>query len=260
MNVKIGSWASDASYGGSIATHRSVANALIPGVPPLLHIDTAGCSGYEEYQDASGSSGNVGEACVAAAAVQRLMETHGVRACDIGVISPYKAQVELLRAVLPDEVESRTVDGFQGREMVAIVLVLVRSNKSRDIGFLADSRRINVAATRARMHLCIIGDSDTAGADAFISGLLSHAASVGEVASAEEFTSDAEKFQDAAMCAAAQARARDDGTPSFEDVCRAIEAVANQKPLPSGIQGLEVIQGWHIVPARPITIIEGQGP
>ena len=84
------------------------------------------------------------------------------------MIAPYAAQVRLLRERLPDaELEIDTVDGFQGREKEAIVISLVRSNERGEIGFLADVRRMNVAMTRARRKLLVVGDSATLAADPF---------------------------------------------------------------------------------------------
>ena len=57
--------------------------------------------------------------------------------------------------------EVGSIDGFQGREKDAIVISLVRSNESREVGFLSEKRRLNVAMTRARRHLCVVGDGDT---------------------------------------------------------------------------------------------------
>jgi len=88
----------------------------------------------------------------------------GVPPARIAVITPYQAQVTLLTSMLRDsapDLEIGTVDGMQGREKEAIVLSLVRSNDKREVGFLSEKRRLNVAMTRARRHLCVIGDSST---------------------------------------------------------------------------------------------------
>src|SRR5262249_59135163 len=80
----------------------------------------------------------------------------------IAVIAPYAAQVRVLREKLPiPGLEIDSVDGFQGREKEAVVLSLVRSNPQGEVGFLADIRRMNVALTRARRKLLVIGDSAT---------------------------------------------------------------------------------------------------
>jgi ATP-dependent RNA/DNA helicase IGHMBP2 len=98
-----------------------------------------------------------------------------VAAGDIAVISPYAAQVRWLRERTPDPaIEIDTVDGFQGREKEAIVISLVRSNREGEIGFLADTRRMNVALTRARRKLIVIGDSATLGGHSFYAALLDY--------------------------------------------------------------------------------------
>ena len=89
---------------------------------------------------------------------------------DVGVISPYRAQVQYLRQLVrADEwlrplrrlITINTVDGFQGQERDIIIISLVRANDDGQIGFLADLRRMNVAITRARMKLIIIGNAAT---------------------------------------------------------------------------------------------------
>ena len=89
---------------------------------------------------------------------------------DVGIISPYRAQVQLLRRMLKQSeffkpfrrlISVNTVDGFQGQERDIIVISMVRSNDEGQIGFLRDLRRMNVAMTRARMKLIILGDRST---------------------------------------------------------------------------------------------------
>ena len=99
----------------------------------------------------------------------------GVAPTDIAVITPYAAQVCHLREqLLPWGIDVDTVDGFQGREKEAVVISLVRSNSQGEIGFLADTRRTNVALTRARRKLIVIGDSATIGAHPFYQRLLEY--------------------------------------------------------------------------------------
>ena len=89
------------------------------------------------------------------------------------MIAPYAAQVRWLRTHSEfDHLEIDTVDGFQGREKEAVVMCTVRSNSEGEVGFLSDSRRMNVALTRARRRLVVIGDSGTLGADEFFQSLL----------------------------------------------------------------------------------------
>ncbi|MEM7236032.1 MAG: AAA domain-containing protein, partial [Planctomycetota bacterium] len=102
------------------------------------------------------------------------------------------AQVRDLRRKLRPEypdLEISTVDGFQGREKEAIVLSLVRSNDRGEVGFLADERRLNVAITRARRHVAVIGDSATVANHPFLDGLIVYLQENGEYRSAWEFLS-----------------------------------------------------------------------
>lgn len=94
----------------------------------------------------------------------------------IAVVTPYNAQVQLLRERLGgvEGLEIGTVDGLQGREKEAVVVSLVRSNESGEVGFLAELRRLNVALTRARRHLTILGDSATLAHDADLRELVDH--------------------------------------------------------------------------------------
>jgi ATP-dependent RNA/DNA helicase IGHMBP2 len=78
-----------------------------------------------------------------------------------------------------ERIEIGTVDGFQGREKEAVVISLVRSNADGEIGFLADARRMNVALTRARRKLIVIGDSATVGGNEFFAKLLEYFETIG---------------------------------------------------------------------------------
>jgi hypothetical protein len=109
----------------------------------------------------------------------------------IGVITPYNGQLSLLKDMCRERfpaVQTKTVDGFQGGEKDAIILSLVRSNAKGQVGFLADSRRINVAVTRARRQLVVVCDSGTVEKDAFIAALLAHIEERGDYRSAAEYT------------------------------------------------------------------------
>jgi ATP-dependent RNA/DNA helicase IGHMBP2 len=157
---------------------------------PLALFDTSGC-GFEDEREAGdgGSVRNPGEADLVAKIVREVLGA-GVPARDVGVIAPYSAQVAAIRDRLADEVaaglEVATADGFQGREREAIVVSLTRSNEDREIGFLADHRRANVALTRARRALFVVGDGSTLSADAFFAALLEHYEKAGALRSAYE--------------------------------------------------------------------------
>lgn len=173
----------DASEGGDVAIDCDAIRA------PVLLIDSAGCD-LEELVDAtSESKSNIGEADVVVKHVLALLNA-GVQQRDIAVITPYNAQVSLLRAMLSSQyplLEVRSVDGFQGQEKEAVVMSLVRSNPERNVGFLADYRRLNVAVTRARRHVAIVADTDTVSSDKYVAGLVAYCNEHGEVRSAMEY-------------------------------------------------------------------------
>jgi ATP-dependent RNA/DNA helicase IGHMBP2 len=142
--------------------------ADLPGVvaadstrSPVEFIDTAG-AGFDEDVEPDGESHlNRQEANLVCRKVQGLLDC-GVPPGAIAVIAPYAAQVRLLREQLSlPGLEIDSVDGFQGREKEAVVISLVRSNPQGEIGFLKDVRRMNVALTRARRKLLVVGDSAT---------------------------------------------------------------------------------------------------
>lgn len=132
---------------------------------------------------------NRGEAKLTISALCEYVEKFGRRrlideGTDIGIISPYKAQVQYLRGLvrrnaylrpLRDKISVNTVDAFQGQERDVIILSLVRANEDGQIGFLSDLRRMNVAMTRARMKLIIIGSTETLCKHKFYSKLYQYA-------------------------------------------------------------------------------------
>lgn len=148
------------------------ANALTEA--PLHFIDTAG-AGYEEQLEPDGESRqNPQEARLVERKVRELLAA-GLPPQDVAVIAPYAAQVRLIREEMQAPgVEIDTVDGFQGREKEAVVVSLVRSNGDGEIGFLADTRRMNVALTRARRKLIVIGDSATLSGHHFYKSLFDY--------------------------------------------------------------------------------------
>ena len=179
MNERIMRYPSDALYGGRLRAHPSVAQHALDEAP-LEVIDTAGRGFEETTPEGSESKANAGEAELAAAEVERLL-ARGVPARDVAVIAPYDAQVQLLRQRLSahPELEVDTVDGFQGREKEAVVVSLTRSNEEGELGFLADIRRMNVALTRARKKLIVVGDGATVRRDPFYDGFFRYAESIG---------------------------------------------------------------------------------
>ena len=124
-------------------------------------LDTASMQADEYSKGDSTSIQNDVEADLAAEIAGHALKA-GLSKEAIAVISPYKDQVDLIDKLIKQEaVEIDTVDGFQGREKELVILSLVRSNDSGNIGFLRDIRRLNVSLTRAKKKLIVIGDSST---------------------------------------------------------------------------------------------------
>ena len=142
---------------------------------PLHFIDCAGKGFGEQRDDDDPSTRNLGFAERTVAEVRRVL-SRGVAPADVAVITPYLAQVRLLRERLRDAVDAGlevgTVDGFQGREKEVVVVDLVRCNEEGEIGFLAEVRRTHVAITRARSLLLVIGDSATLARHAYYQGFM----------------------------------------------------------------------------------------
>ncbi len=137
----------------------------------VTFIDTAG-SGYNEKHGPDGVSlQNEGELNI----VQHLLQSESLDPSSTAFISPYAGQVMAAREVLPSSIRISTIDSFQGQEKENIIVSLVRSNDDGDIGFLKDYRRMNVAITRAKDQLIVIGDSATIGGDDFYNSFLSYA-------------------------------------------------------------------------------------
>ena len=189
MHDQIMNFSSEQFYDGSLQSHDSVSGHVLTGLDyvdeqlvtfePVTFIDSAGAEWDEEIEPDGLSKRNLQEAELVLRKVAELQDA-GLRGRDIAVIAPYAAQVRWLRQNSPDErVEIDTVDGFQGREKEAVIISLVRSNPEGEIGFLADARRMNVALTRARRKLIVIGDSATVGGNEFFAAMLEYFESIG---------------------------------------------------------------------------------
>jgi superfamily I DNA and/or RNA helicase len=149
----------------------------------ITFIDTAG-SGYQEEHGADGSSlQNKGELAI----VQKLLAPESLDPLKTAFISPYAGQVAAAKELLPNQLRISTVDSFQGQEKENIIISLVRSNDDGDIGFLKDYRRMNVAITRAKEQLFVIGDSATIGADVFYNAFLTYIEKFGVYRTVWEF-------------------------------------------------------------------------
>ena len=187
MHQQIMAFSSQTFYGDTLVAHSTVATHLLcdlPGITesdltatPVALIDTAGAD-YNEAREPDGESRfNEGEVQVVQRKIEQLCEA-GLAPAQISIIAPYSAQVRLLRDRLKTQVEQGleigSIDGFQGRENEVVIISLVRSNDTGEIGFLADTRRMNVALTRARRKLIVIGDSATIANHPFYADLLTY--------------------------------------------------------------------------------------
>ncbi len=121
--------------------------------------------------------------------ISNIIEQLNIEAKNITFISPYSAQIELAKKNLAKEIKIKTIDSFQGQENECIIISLVRSNEEANIGFLSDYRRMNVALTRAKEKLIIVGDSSTLANDSFYEKLLNHLEATNAYRSAWEFIS-----------------------------------------------------------------------
>ena len=192
MNEQIMRFSSDWFYSGKVESALSVRHrGILDYDNPIVWIDskdtlpsptdestepeTVSSRYHEEFIGESFGRINKPEAELTLATLQELFDKIGrarilEERIDVGIISPYRAQVQYLRQLIRRReyykpyrslISVNTVDGFQGQERDIIIISLVRSNEQGQIGFLRDLRRMNVAITRARMKLIIIGDVET---------------------------------------------------------------------------------------------------
>jgi superfamily I DNA and/or RNA helicase len=149
----------------------------------ITFIDTAG-SGYNEKHGPDGVSlQNEGELQI----VNKVLEQEQWNLSTSAFISPYSGQVAAAAELLPAQLRKSTIDSFQGQEKENIIVSLVRSNDEGEIGFLKDYRRMNVAITRSKEQLIVIGDSATIGADKFYNEFLSYVEKFGNYRTVWEF-------------------------------------------------------------------------
>ncbi|AYA38780.1 IGHMBP2 family helicase [Hymenobacter oligotrophus] len=210
MHQHIMQFSSDQFYGGKLQADERVRAADLhdydtrfePG-QAVEFIDTAGC-GFEEMglQD-SPSVANPEEADLLLRRLSELLQdyhqrNHEQHPLSIGVIAPYRAQINYLKDRVEDMPELNelltkrqlsigTVDSFQGQERDIIAITLTRSNAANDIGFLADIRRMNVGMTRARRKLLMIGDSATLSSHPFYREFVNYVEDLGAYRTAWEF-------------------------------------------------------------------------
>jgi len=195
MNNEILSFSNKMFYNNKLFSNPICETRKIEGsLNPLSFIDTSGCGFDEKRNPESKSLTNEGEAFILREHFIQNKEIY--KNHSIGIISPYAEQVRFLREMVADndvfreiDVTVNTIDGFQGQEKDIIYISLVRSNDQNEIGFLKDERRLNVAMTRARMQLNMIGDGATLSAFPLYNDLMEHVELNGDYRSAWEYMS-----------------------------------------------------------------------
>jgi len=193
MNEEIMDFSNEIFYHNHLKAHSSVKEKTLDQVcnyseriSPLCFIDTAGTDSEEELNEETLSISNKKEAELLLNHLTLCLEkwnwnTKIKSEIKIGILSPYNDQIRILRDLFDEtnllatyNIEISTIDSFQGREMDIIYISLVRSNDQGDIGFLSDIRRMNVAMTRAKLRLVVLGDSATIGNHEFYKKFLEH--------------------------------------------------------------------------------------
>jgi ATP-dependent RNA/DNA helicase IGHMBP2 len=203
MHEHIMGFSSEKFYGSQLVPHLDVRHAGLEAYDPrfapdlpMEFIDTAGCGFLEVAIAESRSTANPKEAHLLLERITQLLgpydptEPHQRAPLTIGVIAPYRAQINYLKDAIEDSAALNalllqrrlsvgTVDSFQGQERDIIAISLTRSNTQGEIGFLADIRRMNVGMTRARRKLLLVGDSSTLCCHPFFVDLLAYVKRMG---------------------------------------------------------------------------------
>jgi superfamily I DNA and/or RNA helicase len=194
MHPKILGFSNKQFYDGKLMSAPSIHARELGEVAldPLVFIDTSGCGFQEAYNPETRSRSNREEYLILREHLLSILDH--LEGHSIGIISPYKDQVRLITQELEEDeilqhldMEVNSIDGFQGQEKDVIYLSLVRSNDDGELGFLKDYRRLNVAMTRARLKLIIIGDMATLGTDPVYLQLADHVEKNGRYQSAWEY-------------------------------------------------------------------------
>ena len=200
MHEHIMGYSSQVFYENNVKAHASVArHSLFENDTSLVFVDTAGC-GFDEKLEGT-SSTNPEEAALLIKHLTQLvtdLSTHYIQPDfpTIAIISPYKQQINILKEQIAhspelqacsDKISVNTIDSFQGQERDIVYISMVRSNTESAIGFLADIRRMNVAMTRARKKLIIVGDSATLASLPFYANFITYAETLNAYQSAWEW-------------------------------------------------------------------------
>ncbi len=187
-------------YGGALQAHSSVENHNLHNdlLENITFIDTTGCGFDELVHSENKSKYNPEEYFLLREHLYQLIDKIYQLGITPGIciLSPYKEQINLIKKevsedpkLINSDIHVHTIDGYQGQEQDIVYISLVRSNEKSEIGFLSDYRRMNVAMTRARKQLIIVGNSATIGNDKFYSKLLEYVEKHGKYYSAWEYMS-----------------------------------------------------------------------
>ena len=200
MHEDIMQYASTVFYQNKLKAHATVAKHLLfADDQPLLFLDTAGCGFEEKAEGTSTTNPDEGVFLIKhlTATVNNLKTHYTVNTFPtIAIISPYKQQIQVLKDLLlqspelndyTSKITVNTIDSFQGQERDVVYISLTRSNHEGQIGFLSDIRRMNVAMTRAKKKLVVIGDSATLSRHAFYDDFIQYAEKRNAYHSAWEF-------------------------------------------------------------------------
>jgi len=197
MNIPIMSFSNQRFYDGALRAAEEVREHRLPAPmdTPVVFIDTAGCGFEEKIQEKYKSRYNPEEFLILREHLYQLRAAFGEGPLPpIALISPYREQVILMQRMVEEDpalcelpLTINTIDGFQGQERDVVYICLVRSNAKGEIGFLKDYRRMNVAMTRARKKLIVIGDSATVGQDEFYGAFLQYCEQAGLYQTAWEY-------------------------------------------------------------------------
>ncbi|MEX6688988.1 AAA domain-containing protein [Danxiaibacter flavus] len=203
MHNDIMGYSSKVFYNNKLKAHASVADSLLLGNDKAVSfIDTAGC-GFDEKREGTSTS-NEEEAIFLIKHLTQLVRELDLHYTEqnfpsIAVISPYKQQIHVLYELFEqsdelkkyrNKISINTIDSFQGQERDVVYISMTRSNIDGEIGFLSDIRRMNVAMTRAKKKLVIIGDSSTLSQMDFYAGFIEYAEQINAYQSAWEFVED----------------------------------------------------------------------
>jgi ATP-dependent RNA/DNA helicase IGHMBP2 len=188
MHTNIMNFSSRVFYSNKLVANAGVAiQTLFSGDQPFQFIDTSGC-GFDERQEESSISNHEEASFVLKHLklyLEELLPYYDAETFpSIGIISPYQEQVKTIKPLIEEDallapflknITVNTIDSFQGQERDIVYISLTRSNAEQQIGFLSDIRRMNVAMTRARKKLVIIGDGSTLSKSDFYMGLMNYA-------------------------------------------------------------------------------------